>query len=63
VEKLREAPPLETARLELRAHRLDDFAACAAMWADPIVARYIGGKPLSEEETWTNCCATLAIGP
>jgi len=23
------------------------------MWADPIVTRYIGGKPSSEEESWT----------
>jgi len=36
----------------MRGHRLDDFAACAAMWADPIVTRHIGGKPLSEEEVW-----------
>jgi RimJ/RimL family protein N-acetyltransferase len=53
VEKLKEAPVLETARLKLRAHRLDDIAACAAMWADPIVARYTSGKPVSEEEAWT----------
>ena len=53
MEKLKEAPALETARLKLRAHRLDDFAAFAEMWADPIVARYTGGKPLSEEESWT----------
>jgi RimJ/RimL family protein N-acetyltransferase len=53
VEKLKEAPALETARLRLRAHLLDDFTAFAAMWADPIVARYTSGKPLSEEEAWT----------
>ena len=23
------------------------------MWADPAVTRYIGGKPLTEEESWT----------
>ena len=46
-------PILETERLKLRGHRLDDFAHCAAMWADPNVTRYIGGKPLSEEESWT----------
>jgi len=46
-------PVLETSWLRLRAHRLDDFAACAAMWADPAVTRYIGGKPLTEEEAWT----------
>jgi len=53
VAKLKQAPVLESARLKLRAHGWDDFAPCAAMWADPIVARYIGGKPLSEEEAWT----------
>jgi RimJ/RimL family protein N-acetyltransferase len=45
-------PVLETERLTLRGHRLDDFPACAAMWADPIVTRHIGGKPLTEEESW-----------
>ena len=47
-----EVPILETERLRLRGHRRDDFAASAAMWADPIVTRYIGGKPLSPEEAW-----------
>lgn len=46
-------PVLQTKRLTMRGHRLDDFADCAAMWADPVVTRYIGGKPLSEEEAWT----------
>lgn len=45
-------PILETERLRLRGHRLDDFVKCAAMWADPTVTRYIGGKPLTEEESW-----------
>jgi RimJ/RimL family protein N-acetyltransferase len=48
-----EVPVLETERLRLRGHRVDDFADCAAMWADAAVARFIGGKPLSEEEAWT----------
>lgn len=48
-----EVPVLQTKRLTMRGHRLDDFADCAAMWADPVVTRYIGGKPLSEEEAWT----------
>jgi RimJ/RimL family protein N-acetyltransferase len=47
-----EAPTLETERLKLRAHRLEDFLHCAAMWADPEVTRYIGGKPHTEEESW-----------
>src|SRR5271170_6408856 len=46
-------PVLETKRLTLRGHRLNDFAACAAMWADPVVTRHIGGKPITEEEAWT----------
>jgi len=44
---------VETERLRLRRHRLEDFADCAAMWADPIVTRFIGGKPFSEEDAWT----------
>ncbi len=46
-------PVLETERLTLRGHRLDDFPASAAMWADPVVTRHFGGKPLSNEESWT----------
>ena len=46
-------PILETERLTLRGHRLEDFVQCAAMWADPLVIRYIGGKPLTAEESWT----------
>ncbi len=45
-------PDIETDRLILRAHRLDDFPALAAMWGDPAVARFIGGRPLTREECW-----------
>jgi RimJ/RimL family protein N-acetyltransferase len=48
-----EAPPIDTERLELRAHRLDDFAHSAALWGDPAVTRYIGGRPFTQEEVWT----------
>jgi RimJ/RimL family protein N-acetyltransferase len=47
------APTIETARLTLRAHRLDDFAQSFAMWSDPVVTRYIGGKPSTEQQTWS----------
>jgi RimJ/RimL family protein N-acetyltransferase len=47
-----DAPVIETERLVLRRHRLADFDACAAMWAEPEVTRHIGGRPFSEEETW-----------
>lgn len=45
-------PVIETARLRMRAHRTEDLADCAAMWADPEVARYLGGRPFSREEVW-----------
>lgn len=45
-------PVIETARTILRAHRLDDFDAYVAMWADPAVTRFIGGKPRTREESW-----------
>jgi RimJ/RimL family protein N-acetyltransferase len=46
------APVIETARTFLRAHRLDDFDAYVAMWADPAVTRFIGGMPRTREESW-----------
>jgi RimJ/RimL family protein N-acetyltransferase len=46
-------PVIETERLRLRGHRMEDFAPCAAMWADPVVTRYFGGKIFTEEEVWT----------
>jgi RimJ/RimL family protein N-acetyltransferase len=45
-------PVLETPRLILRGHTLEDFPAYAAMWADPIVTRFIGGSSLSEDDSW-----------
>jgi RimJ/RimL family protein N-acetyltransferase len=48
-----EVPILETERLKLRGHRLDDFPHSAAMWADPDVVQHVGGVPLTEEESWT----------
>ncbi len=46
-------PVLETERLNLRGHREEDFTASSAMWADPVVTRHIGGRPLSAEESWS----------
>ncbi len=47
------APVIETARLTLRAHVPEDLADSAAMWADPVVTRHIGGHRATEEETWS----------
>lgn len=45
-------PVLQTERLTLRGHTPADYDECAAMWADPRVTRYIGGRPSTGEETW-----------
>jgi RimJ/RimL family protein N-acetyltransferase len=45
-------PVIETERLRLRGHTLADLDATAAMWADPDVVRYLGGKPSTREESW-----------
>jgi RimJ/RimL family protein N-acetyltransferase len=45
-------PVLKTPRLLLRAHRAADLDACAAMWANPLVTKHIGGRPSSRQETW-----------
>jgi RimJ/RimL family protein N-acetyltransferase len=45
-------PRLETARLVLRGHAIDDLAECAAMWGDERVTRHIGGRPFTKEEVW-----------
>ena len=45
-------PVIETERLRLRGHRVDDYAASAAMWADPAVVRYISGTPSSAQRSW-----------
>jgi RimJ/RimL family protein N-acetyltransferase len=45
-------PVLLTPRLELRGHRVEDLPDSVAMWADPEIVRYIGGKPNTEEEVW-----------
>jgi len=47
-----EVPVIETARLRLRGHRVEDFADCAAMWGDPAITRHISGRPFAPEETW-----------
>lgn len=47
------APTLETARLLLRAHAVDDYADGLALWSDPEVVRFIGGRPASAEDAWS----------
>jgi RimJ/RimL family protein N-acetyltransferase len=44
-------PVLETPRLILRGHRLEDFDSVAALWADPHITRFLG-PPSTTEESW-----------
>jgi RimJ/RimL family protein N-acetyltransferase len=44
---------IETERLVMRPHLLADFDASAALWGDPEVTRFIGGRPFTREEVWT----------
>jgi RimJ/RimL family protein N-acetyltransferase len=45
-------PTLSTVRLILRPHRPEDFEAAVAIWTDPDVTRFIGGRPSTREEVW-----------
>ena len=45
-------PVIETPRLILRGHEARDFEAHCALWADPVVTRFIGGRPFTREEAW-----------
>jgi RimJ/RimL family protein N-acetyltransferase len=48
-----DAIELETPRLRLRPHSPDDFDASFALWTDPGVTRFIGGRPSTREEVWS----------
>nr|WP_210273346.1 GNAT family N-acetyltransferase [Rhizobium leguminosarum] len=39
--------------MTLRPHRLDDFEAHAALWADEDVVRFITGMPSTREQSWS----------
>jgi RimJ/RimL family protein N-acetyltransferase len=47
------APEIETARLRLHGHGVSDFPDSAALWGDAAVMRFMGGRPLTQEEVWT----------
>jgi RimJ/RimL family protein N-acetyltransferase len=44
---------IQTDRLNLREHTLQDFDALYAMWSEPAVYRHIIGHPATREEAWT----------
>lgn len=53
------APVLETERLVLRGHAPADLVDCAAMWADPLVVRHIGGVTQARDRVWTKLLAYI----
>jgi RimJ/RimL family protein N-acetyltransferase len=46
-------PTIETERLILRKSPAGDVEAVCALWADPVVTRYISGDPLARRQAWT----------
>lgn len=56
-------PVLETRRLRLRAHRVSDFPALAAVWAEEAVTRFIGGKPSTPTEAWARLLRYRGLWP
>ena len=52
VAAVRNVPILHSERLRLRAPTVDDFQHSLAMWSDPAVTRFIGGRPQTKEEVW-----------
>lgn len=44
---------IETERLVLRPHNLEDFDTLHAIWSDADVVRHISGKPSTRSESWS----------
>lgn len=51
------APAIETERLVLREQSAGDLDAAWALWSDPGVYRFIGGKPRPREDVWRRILA------
>jgi hypothetical protein len=47
-----DVPIIETERLKLRGHTIEDASNVTALWSNADVTRYIGGKPHTAEECW-----------
>jgi RimJ/RimL family protein N-acetyltransferase len=57
------APTLITDRLILRAHTRQDYAALHGVWSDPIVTKYIGGRPATAQDSWFRIMRYLGHWP
>ncbi len=56
-------PVIETDRLRMRGHRIEDFPASCALWSDPIVIRYTTGTPQTPEEVWKRILRYAGLWP
>jgi RimJ/RimL family protein N-acetyltransferase len=56
-------PPVDTERLTLRGHILADADESAALWADPVATRHIGGRPSTAEESWARVLRYAGLWP
>lgn len=54
-------PKIETQRLILRAHRLEDFDDYVSLWSDEAVVRFISGIPSTREQTWARLIRSAAF--
>jgi RimJ/RimL family protein N-acetyltransferase len=60
---LARAPVIETERLRLRPHSADDFDDLTAMWSDERLARHIGGRISTAQETWARLLRYAGLWP
>ena len=54
---------LVTDRLILDAHEVAHFEPLAAMWGDPAVVRYIGGRPSTAQDSWMRLLRYRGLWP
>jgi RimJ/RimL family protein N-acetyltransferase len=57
------APELETERLILRAITVADYESLRASWADPLVYKYILGRPATREDAWVQLLRYMGLWP
>ncbi|HEY9011054.1 MAG TPA: GNAT family N-acetyltransferase [Devosia sp.] len=54
---------IETERLTLDLHGVEDFDDFAAMWLDPETVRFIGGKVGTRQDCWTRLLRYRGLWP
>jgi RimJ/RimL family protein N-acetyltransferase len=57
----RNAPRLETERLILREFRSGDLDSHSATLGNPDVMRFVGGKPMSREDSWRRLLSGIGM--